>query len=445
VTSTPWTSPEVTAVGRLPMHAIRHTDVVLLDGTWRFQLLDRPDLEPSADWRDISVPGCWTMQDTRDYPRYTNVQMPFPDLPPRPPADNPTGVYERTLDIPASWAGRRIVLQVGAAESVLLVQLNGRDVGISKDSHLAAEFEIDEFVQPGETSTIRLRVVKWSDATYIEDQDQWWHGGITRSVLMYSTPRVYLADVHATTGLADDFTTGTFDLRVEVSFSGERPAPGWSVQASLGGLNLALEADVLVADRAQPSRVQLRAEVLNVQAWSAEQPRLYPLHVSLQGPAGEVVEEARFQIGFRRVEIKALELLINGRPVLIHGVNRHDFDQHTGRVVTPESIRQDLVQMKQFGFNALRTSHYPNDPVLLDIADELGLYVVAEANVESHAFINSLCNDPRYLSAWVDRVSRLVRRDKNHASVILWSLGNESGYLLRPGSYRWSWSLEAIR
>jgi beta-galactosidase len=339
-------------------------------------------------------------------------------------------VYDRTVDIPASWSGRRIVLHVGAAESVLIVQLDGRDVGVSKDSHLAAEFEVDDFVQPGHSSTLRLRVVKWSDASYIEDQDQWWHAGITRSVFLYSTARVYLADVHATAGLAGDGSnsTGTLDLRVEVSFSGERPAPGWSVQARLDGLDCSLRADVPVDNRVQPSRVQLNAELSNVQAWSAEQPHLYPLHISLHGPSGEVAEATRLQIGFRRVEIQGLELLINGRPVLVHGVNRHDFDQRTGRVVTPESIRQDLVQMKQFGFNALRTSHYPNDPVLLDVSDELGLYVIDEADIESHAFISSLCHDPRYLSAWVDRVSRMVRRDKNHPSVILWSLGNESGY-----------------
>jgi beta-galactosidase len=175
-------------------------------------------------------------------------------------------------------------------------------------------------------------------------------------------------------------------------------------------------------------RAAIRAEIPDVRAWSAERPELYPLHVALRSPAGEVVEEADLRIGFRRIEIDGLHLLINGAVVLLRGVNRHDFDQHTGRVITAESMRADVVQMKQFGFNAVRTSHYPNDPVFLDLTDELGMYVIGEADIESHAFIDELSSDLRYLAAWVDRAARMVRRDKNHVSVILWSLGNESGH-----------------
>ena len=214
VVSHPWTSPELVSLGRLPMHAVRHHERLSLDGTWRFQLLETPTAELEADaWREIAVPGCWTRQDTWDVPQYTNVQMPFPGVPPHLPAVNPTGIYERTVDVPADWASRRIVLHVGAAESVLLLRVNGTDIGMSKDSHLAAEFDLTAVVQPG-ANEIRLTVVKWSDATYIEDQDQWWHGGITRSVFLYATDRTYLADIGAIAGLEPDLRTGTLQLRL---------------------------------------------------------------------------------------------------------------------------------------------------------------------------------------------------------------------------------------
>ena len=325
-----------------------------------------------------------------------------------------------------------------------------------------------DYLRPG-VNTLTLRVIKWSDATYIEDQDQWWHGGITRSVYLYATGQAYLADVRAIGGLADDLRTGTLALDVRVGFAGIEPEAGWTVEARLGGgLDVGLEADApdrtrlewfwkgpenelmtrhtMLGDegvageperwadlyrRLQPPRegaVDWQVEIPGVEAWSAEVPRLYPLSIRLVSPSGEVAEEVELQVGFRRVEIRGVDLLVNGRRVLLRGVNRHDFDQHTGRVISRESMRADLVQMKQFNFNAVRTSHYPNDPAFLDLADELGLYVIEEADIETHAFQSTLCDDSRYLAAWVSRVSRMVERDKNHPSVIAWSLGNESGY-----------------
>jgi beta-galactosidase len=512
MTEKPWLAPELTSSNRLPMHSVPHLDRIPMDGRWRFQLLHSPDEEPTENWSEAEVPSCWTMSGSVDpahglfdLPHYTNVQMPFPGEPLQLPAVNPTGVYEREVELPVAWlAGRRIVLHAGAAESVLIARVNGHDVGISKDSHLAAEFDVTSVVQAG-SNAISLRVVKWSDATFIEDQDQWWHGGITRSVYLYATPQVHLADVRVNAGLNDDLATGTFELLVDLDFGGLPPEPGWSIEAGLGDL-APLTAIVPVANRGTGPKVsradsepmsrhrfqlvarmasvglsgadaaewaalapQLRppvdyragvsADVPNVKAWSAESPHLYPLHVVLRSPSGEAVEEVDLRVGFRRVEIEGVHLLINGAQVLIHGVNRHDFDRYTGRVISPESMRADLVAMKQFGFNAVRTSHYPNDPVFLDLTDELGLYVVAEADIEAHAFIDRLCDDPRYLNAWVDRVSRMVRRDKNHASVIVWSLGNESGHganhdaaagwvrrydpsrpLHYEGAIRWDWS-----
>ncbi|HKG56869.1 MAG TPA: glycoside hydrolase family 2 TIM barrel-domain containing protein, partial [Candidatus Limnocylindrales bacterium] len=450
------------------MHAVPHLERVDLDGAWRFQLLRSPDAEPGAEWGEAQVPGCWTMQGFDDRPQYTNVQMPFGSLPPTVPEDNPTGIYERTFTVPPEWAGRRVVLHVGAAESVLIVTVNGRDAGISKDSHLAAEFDVTSLVASGE-NTLRLRVVKWSDATFVEDQDEWWHGGITRSVFLYATERVHLSDIRAIGGLSDDLHTGRLDVRLEVSFDGIEQQAGWTVEARLDSVGeplraevptgvprdergswtrekwnvqarRAIGADMSVAERGDWQQlyewqvpppagvVEWQLAVPDVRRWSSEEPNLYPLRVTLRSPAGDVVEEADLRVGFRRVEIRGLDLLLNGRRVLIRGINRHDFDQRTGRVVSVESMRADLVQMKQFGFNAVRTSHYPNDPAFLDLTDELGLYVIDEADIESHAFWGTLCDDPRYLEQWVSRVSRMAIRDKNHPSIILWSLGNESGY-----------------
>lgn len=455
----PWAAPELTGLHRVPMHSVPHDDRIPLDGRWRFQLLSAADAPATDAWRDITVPGTWTMQDTGDLPQYTNIVMPFPDLPPAVPAANPTGLYLRTFEVPARWAGRRIVLHIGAAESVAIVRLNDHEVGIGKDSHLASEFEVDGYLVPG-ANTLEIRVVKWSDASFIEDQDQWWLGGITRSVFLYSTGRTYLADIRATAGLADDLTTGTLDLGVQVAFDRGAPEHGWLIEAELGvpggPLTFGAEAHVVdtVRDRWEPTEdrgvrivraatgvdaalthvepldgsAAWRADVRGILPWSSEVPTLYPLTVRLKAPSGELAEEVRIRVGFRRVEIAGLDLLINGGRVLIRGVNRHDFDQHAGRTVTADAIRSDLVTMKRFNFNAVRTSHYPNDPALVEIADELGLYVIAEADIESHAYYGTLCDDPRYLNAWVDRCARLALRDKNHASIIAWSLGNESGY-----------------
>ena len=243
-----WADPEITGHGRLAMHSLAHADRLELDGTWRFQLLRSPDADPGPDgWRDIAVPGCWTRQDTWDLPHYTNVQMPFPNQPPTVPALNPTGVYERTFQLPGEWPGRRIVLHVGAAESVLFVTLNGVEVGLSKDSHLAAEFEVTHHVRAGENH-LRLVVVKWSDASFVEDQDQWWHGGITRSVFLYTTAPVHLADVDARSGLAGDGRTGTLRLTVDIGFGEVEPAAGWTVEARVPGLAGTLSASTFLPE-----------------------------------------------------------------------------------------------------------------------------------------------------------------------------------------------------
>jgi beta-galactosidase len=477
------------------MHAVPHPDRHVLDGRWRFQLLPQPEAEPTTDgWREIDVPGLWTMQGTGDLPHYTNVQMPWPHQPPDIPDANPTGVYTREFEVPPAWAGRRIVLHVGAAESVLIVSLNGQEIGVSKDSHLAAEFDLTDALVQGENE-LTLTVVKWSDATFVEDQDQWWHGGISRSVFLYATGPVYVADIAAIGGLADDLRTGTLDLTVDLGFAGVPPSPDWVVEAELPGLLAPVRAtNQLPGPAAWPFRTVTRRHIVggpaavaddravweredrlqvpwlagrvhwdlaipDVPRWTAETPHLHDLVITVRSPDGDLVERHTIRIGFRRVEIRGLDLLVNDQRVFIRGINRHDFDQHTGRVVTREAMRDDLLVMKRFGFNAVRTSHYPNDPVFLELTDELGLYVIDEADIESHAFQSTLCDDPRYLAQWVTRVSRMVLRDRNHPSVIVWSLGNESGHganheaaaawvrtvdpsrpLHYEGAIRWDWT-----
>jgi beta-galactosidase len=415
------------------------------------------------------------MQDTWDKPHYTNVQMPFAQRPPATPEENPTGVYERSFELPAAWAERRIVLHVGAAESVLLVAVNGHEVGISKDSHLAAEFDVTPVVRPG-ANDLRLTVVKWSDASFVEDQDQWWHGGITRPVFLFATAPTYLADLVIDAGLDADRVTGTVKIEVGVGFPDDPPEAGWRVEATVEGLAEPMRAVIASApppapgpgdwvvpgpprrgvldlvslnaagaltdpadverwqqaeSRVHPPRIgraKLAARIPGVTPWSAEVPALRTLEVSLIAPDGSVVERVERRVGFRRVEVRGIELLVNGRPILIRGVNRHDFDPRTGRVVAPEDLRADVVAMKRWGFNAVRTSHYPNDPAFLDACDELGLYVIDEADIESHGWYDDVCRDPRYRLAFVDRVARMIERDRHHPSIIAWSLGNESGH-----------------
>jgi len=271
----PWESPELTGWRRLPAHALLRQGLSL-DGPWRFQLLPTPEADLSARWARIDVPSCWTMcefddiHEVGDRPQYTNVDMPWPDLPPTPPPANPTGVYEREADVPGEWAERRIVLHVGAAESVVIAQVNGVDVGIGKDSHLASEFDVTHAVRPGRPNTVRLTVVKWSDATFVEDQDQWWHGGITRSVFLYATDALHLADVQVTAR-----RDGTLSVEVDARSTDGLLPPGWQVSAALDGRPLKPAEDYsrLLADREQLSSWQGRAwlttTVNDVRPWSA--------------------------------------------------------------------------------------------------------------------------------------------------------------------------------
>ena len=466
-----WSSPETTSVNRLPMLNIAHLMSISLDGQWNFQLLDRADQDPSKRWQSITVPGLWTMVDGEqpfgDKPIYTNTQMPFDQLPPSVPLDNPTGVYEREFSLPSSWKNKRVVLSIGGFESLAILTINGREVGVAKDSRLASEFDITDFITNG-SNRVQIRVIKWSDSTFIEDQDQWWHGGITRSVKLFATEYVFIERLYATPGLEKNNKVGTLNIRAHINSINEEEIAGYRLKVKVIGVKGA-EASATVTNQKAPNWTQksatekqagddfflgtywdgnmpkdkyqaylatepiipgpleLNIKVPSASPWSAESPSLYDVEYQLIDPSGQVIEVTTQRIGFRSVEIKGCDLRVNGARVMIYGINRHDFNRRSGRVLSRELMRQDLLELKRWNFNAIRTSHYPNDPAFLDLCDELGFYVVGEANIESHAFQNTLCDDQKYLNAWVDRVARMIQRDIHHPSVILWSLGNESG------------------
>ncbi len=454
-----WQSPECTAVNRLPPRATllpfkdaatartldrdRSPYFRLLNGRWRFRLLPRPEAAEQAmaeagfddsSWELVEVPGNWTMQGY-DRPHYTSSVMPFEEEPPRVPAANPTGLYRTRFEVPRLWAGRRTVLHFGGVESVFAVYVNGRCVGLSKDSRTPSEFDVTDVVRPGKNA-LAVAVVRWSDASFLEDQDHWWMAGIHREVYLYSTAPTQIADVFAVAGLDDDYTTGRLKVTVHLGFP-DQPQAGWTVRANLlsptGQKVLPKPLKAVFAPhkhtwQRRGNFVTLETSLPRVKRWSDETPDLYTLVLSLISPRGAAVEHTALRVGFRRVEICGRQLLVNGQPVTIKGVNRHDHSDTRGKAVTRDEMLADVVGMKRANFNALRTSHYPNDPYLLDLCDQYGLYVVDEANIESHAYHDQLADDPRWTGAWLDRMQRMVLRDKNHPCVIVWSLGNESGY-----------------
>ena len=446
-----WTRPEAVSYGRLAMTTyLGRPDVMSLDGDWSFVLRPRPEdvgqpdlTGPRESWPDVEVPGCWTMQGYGT-PQYTNIVMPFPGPPPRVPELNPTGVYRRTVAVPLEWQDSRIVLHVGGAESVLYVHVDGRPVGMGKDSRLPQEFDLTSVAQPGDTVELALTVVQWSDATYLEDQDHWYHAGLHRSVFVYATPPVHIADAHVVADYDPTTAAGLVSADVTVGGADELPK-GWCVELEVAGqtsrqsVHFEHPTDPHVNWMVFEGRhARCSVVIPDAVAWSAERPHLYPLTVSLLDADGIRRDRAEFDVGCRRVEVRGHELLVNGQPVLIKGVNRHDHDPRRGKAVTDESIATDILLMKRHNLNAIRTSHYPNAAYLYELCDRLGMYVVDEANVESHAFLRSLTKDPTWAPAILDRVIRMALRDKNHPSIIMWSLGNESGVApIHRGAASW--------
>lgn len=431
--SLPYESVEAALAGNLPQDAR-----LLLNGNWRFQF--GVDAQAALDgaragslpetWDEIRVPGHWMLQGY-DHPIYTNIQMPFRGEPPYVPQENPTGVYLREFDLPASWQGRRVIACFEGVESAFYLFVNGQEAGYSQDSRLPAEFDITAWLKPGRNELTAV-VMRWSDGSYLEDQDHWRLAGIHRDVYLYALPEAYIEDIFAQPSLADDSCSGRLAVRARVNGI-EAAEKGWTVRAQLydpaqqSVLAEALAAEVTVSD-SQVTAARLESAEFGVQPWSAETPVLYTLVVWLQDASGQVVDVRRERIGFRRVEVRGRQLLVNGKAIYIQGVNRHEHDGHTGKVISRDSMLQDILLLKQNHFNAVRASHYPNCREWYDLCDEYGLYLVGEANCECHAYYNRLPHQMEWTAAIVDRFTRMVERDKNHASVIIWSLGNESGY-----------------
>jgi len=450
-----WQIPELFELNRLPSRSPLPTATKWtrsLDGAWDFQLVPSPDSvpddwttdSPAGTWREIQVPGCWTRQDTGDLPHYTNVIMPWDLEAPELPADNATGLHRTTFELPAAWRKRHTILTLGGFESGAAVWCNGHFVGLGKDSRLASEFDLSDQLRDG-INVLAVMVVKYTDATWVEDQDHWWHAGLHRSVSLRSAARVHISDIAATADF--DPTTGAGELAVTVDVGGDtRTRPGWTTSVNVSkptgakahrapivaNVSTPIYGDPLTMFIEAYGRTGITATTTlsldDVQPWSAEVPDLYRVDVELIDPHGRVVDSTHVAVGFRRVELGRRSLLINGQPVLINGVNRHDHHHITGKTLALDDLRADLVTMKQFNINAVRCAHYPNDPRLLDLCDELGLYVIDEANVETHARLASICRDIRYQPSMMSRVQRMVQRDRNHPSVIGWSLGNESGH-----------------
>ncbi len=464
-----WENPQIVGLNKLPAHVplIPYPDETsaltghreqspyfqLLNGRWEFELVANPSAAPAgfpqpdfeaAGWAEIEVPGNWMLQGY-DRPIYTNHKMPIPPNPPRvPPDDNPTGLYRRTFTIPAEWQGRPVIVCFDGVESAFYLWVNGHKVGYSQGSRLPAEFELTPYLRPGE-NTLAVMVIRWSDGSYLEDQDHWWLAGIYRDVYLYAIPKIHIADIFARTEFDGDYRQATLKVRATISQIDPPPRAAGEEQrlvATLPGhrveLSLFDAAGRAVFDEPATQPIQSSDWTLTKanfvlpvdkpRLWSAETPYLYTLVVALKNESGETIEAQSCRIGFRQVEIKGRELLVNGRPVIFKGVNRHDHDDRRGKAVTVESMIADIKLMKQFNFNAVRTAHYPNDSRFYDLCDEYGLYVIDEANLECHAHYNQLAHDPSWTTAFLERGQRMVERDKNHPSVIIWSLGNESGY-----------------
>ncbi|POH57677.1 glycoside hydrolase family 2 TIM barrel-domain containing protein [Arthrobacter glacialis] len=424
---------------RLPARSWLNSDApaLSLNGEWAFRLLtgapgtpggrgvlppgEAPEgvADPALDdsgWDRMAVPAHWVLEGDGRYgrPIYTNVQFPFPIDAPHVPDENPTGDCRRTFDIPADWSeAERVVLRFDGVESRYTVWVNGTEIGVGTGSRLAHEFDVSDAVQPG-SNVVAVRVHQWSAGSYLEDQDQWWMPGIFRDVTLQARPKGGIDDVWLQTQFSGDGATGPGIIDPEITAL----AGAFPVRLSVPELGI----DVLWHSPEHVAPVSVPA----VEPWSAEIPRLYAATVS------SASERISLSLGFLTVEIVGDQFLVNGRRVVFHGMNRHEAHPDRGRVFDEGFARADLALMKQFNVNAIRTSHYPPHPRLLDLADEMGFWVILECDLETHGFsdvdwVGNPSDDPAWRDAFVDWMERTVERDKNHPSIVMWSLGNESG------------------
>jgi len=416
-----------------------------LNGPWKFHWVDEPSKRPAgffrpdydaSQWREIRVPSSWQTEGY-DYPHYVNIKYPWERQTPRPvppqaPTQyNPVGSYRRTFSIPAEWSGREIFLSFQGVESAFYVWVNGQPAGYGEDSFTPDEFNITALVKPGE-NLLAVEVYRWCDGSWLEDQDFFRLAGIFRDVELFAVPKLHFRDFFVTTDLDDRYLDATLQVRVEVADQTglERP-PTLTVEGILrdaAGVQIASLAPTgLSAAGPRLWQANLSQRIEKPRLWSAEAPHLYALTLLLK-EGGQLVEAVTTRVGFREVAIKNGVLLLNGQPIKFKGVNRHEMHPDLGRSVTRELMLDELLIMKRHNINAVRTSHYPNHPFWYDLCDEYGLYVIDEANLETHDVRDKVPGSlPEWTAACLDRMTNLVERDKNHPSVLIWSLGNEAG------------------
>lgn len=418
-----------------------------LNGKWKFNWVKKPADRPIdfykvdydvSKWDEMTVPSNWQMEGY-GIPIYTNVKHPWSVYranPPYIPHDyNPVGSYRRTFTIPYSWNNRQVFLVFEGVKSAFYVWVNGNKVGYSQGSMTPAEFNITSYLL-SDNNTLAVEVYRWSDGSYLEDQDMWRFSGIYRDVYLFSTPKVHIRDFWARTELDKDYVDAVLNVRVKVRNYSNENFSDYRVEVSLFDVDIKPVYAEPISKRVSVkagSEVTLELEktITNPKKWSSEHPNLYTLIVMLKGPQGKTIEVESNRIGFRKVEIKDGQMLVNGMPILIKGVNRHEHDPDRGRAISLEWMITDIKLMKQFNINAVRTSHYPDNPKWYDLCDEYGLYVHDEINIESHAFSwgdDRFTKDQKWKAAFLDRCISMVERDKNHPSVIIWSLGNEAGF-----------------
>lgn len=446
-----WENPEIFEVNKLPPHAhfipcesIESSQLfdrkaseryLSLDGVWDFKFYTNPDQTPAdffqeeqgiADWERIRVPSNWQLEGY-GMPIYANLSMPFPSRPPRVPHEsNETGLYRTTFELPATWTDEQVVLGFEGVQSAFYVWVNGQEVGYSEGSMTTAEFDISAYLKTGE-NLLAVKVIRWSDGSYMENQDFWRLSGIYRSVYLLQKPTTSIEDFEVVTDLDENYQDASFELEVQLNNKAEQYAGTLAVYLVDADGQTIIEEEVPIEEAV----IRLEQSLSNPEKWSPELPYLYTLTILLKAEDGST-EALSHKVGFREVEIKNSQVLINGVAVLFKGVNRHEFDPYKGRTLSEASMIQDIQLMKQYNFNAVRTSHYPNDIRWYELCDEYGLFVMGEANVESHDlwmnYNKSPVKYPEWKGAIVARGVAMAERDKNYASVVMWSLGNEAGY-----------------
>jgi beta-galactosidase len=416
-----------------------------LNGSWKYhyssnQLARVPEFWSTnfddRAWDKIEVPSNVELSG-HGIPIYVNITYPWhkPWTPPFVPGDDPNNTvnsYRRTFDIPSDWSGRRVMLTFDGVNSFFDLWVNGQKVGMGKDSRTPVEFDITKFLKPGK-NLVAVENFRWSDGSYLEDQDMWRLSGIFRDVYLWSPPDLHIRDFEVNTASIDySANVAQLSIRAMVENAGSQISAS-GLEATLidpSGKAISTNSFAVSVPGHAESDLKLNISVRNAQLWSAEQPNLYKLLLALKNADGRVLEVIPVNVGLRTVQIRDGNLLVNGKRILIKGTDRHEFDADRGQAITPEIMERDIQMMKQFNINAVRCSHYPNQPAWYDLCDRYGIYLIDEANIESHGMgfaEKTLAKDPAFADAHMNRTVRMVERDKNHPSVIIWSLGNEAG------------------